>query len=172
MEVAMSSPRITVGKSGKSSASARYAGIDEDPLIRQAIGVLEKRIFIGGAKLSDPASVREYLHLRLAGEPLEVFAVVFLDTQNRVIAFESMFHGTIDGVNVYPRAVLRRAIEHNCAAVILAHNHPSGLSEPSQADKAITSVLRSVLAHVDIRVLDHFIVGEGTPFSFAEAGIL
>src|SRR5690606_9266394 len=107
LEVAMSSSRITVGKSGKSSASARYAGIDEDPLIRQAIGVLEKRIFIGGAKLTDPTSVREYLHLKLAGEPLEVFAVVFLDTQNRVIAFESMFHGTIDGVNVYPRAVLR-----------------------------------------------------------------
>ena len=165
----MSSSRRTVGTS---SATARYAGIHEDPLIREAIGVLEKHMFTRGAKLADPASVREYLRLKLAGEPLEVFAVVFLDASNRVIAFEPMFHGTINGTNVYPRAVLKRAIEHNCAAVIFAHNHPSGMTEPSQADKALTTVLQSVLAHVDVRVLDHFIIGEGTPFSFAEAGML
>lgn len=157
---------------GASSALVRYASIHEDPLIRRAIGVLEERLFKRGAALTSPAAVREYLRLKLAGEPLEVFAVVFLDTRHRVLAFEPMFHGTIDGTSVYPRAVLKRVIEHNCAAVIFAHNHPSGLTEPSHADKAITSRLKSVLELVDVRVLDHFIVGKGTPFSFAETGLL
>ena len=157
---------------GASSALVRYASIHEDPLIRQAIGVLDERLFKHGAELTSPASVREYLWLKLASEALEVFAVVFLDSQHRVIAFEPMFHGTIDGASVYPRAVLKRAIEHNCSAVIFAHNHPSGVTEPSHADKAITTRLKSVLELVDVRVLDHFIVGEGTPFSFAEAGLL
>lgn len=106
---------------GASSALVRYASIHEDPLIRQAIGVLEERLFKHGAELTSPASVREYLWLKLASEALEVFAVVFLDSQHRVIAFEPMFHGTIDGASVYPRAVLKRAIEHNCSAVIFAH---------------------------------------------------
>lgn len=157
---------------GASSALVQYASIQEDPLIQQAIGVLEERLFKHGAELISPASVREYLWLKLASEALEVFAVVFLDSRHRVIAFEPMFHGTIDGASVYPRAVLKRAIEHNCAAVIFAHNHPSGLTDPSHADKAITVRLKSVLELVDVRVLDHFIVGEGKPFSFAEAGLL
>lgn len=155
-----------------SSALVQYASIQEDPLIRQAIGVLEKRIFTREAKLTSPSGVRTYLRLKLASEALEVFAVVFLDTRHRVIAFEPMFHGTIDGASVYPRAVLKRAIEHNCSAVILAHNHPSGLTEPSHSDRMITSRLKSALELVDVRVLDHFIVGEGEPFSFAEAGLL
>ena len=155
-----------------SSKPVRYAKIQDDPLIREAIGVLEKRIFKRGAKLTSPAGVREYLHLKLAGEALEVFAVVFLDARHRVIAYEPMFHGTIDGAAVYPRAVLKRAMEHNCAAVILAHNHPSGETEPSHADRTITSRLKAVLEMVDVRVLDHFVIGEGKPFSFAEAGWL
>lgn len=154
------------------SRSVQYANIEEDPLIRQAIGVLEKRMFKRSTKLTTPAGVRDYLQIKLAGEALEVFAVVFLDARHRVIAYEPMFHGTIDGAAVYPRAVLKRAIEHNCAAVIFAHNHPSGETEPSQADRAITTRLRSVLEVVDIRVLDHFVIGEGKPFSFAEAGFL
>ncbi len=89
---------------GASSALVRYASIHEDPLIRRAIGVLEERLFKRGAALTSPAAVREYLRLKLAGEPLEVFAVVFLDTRHRVLAFEPMFHGTIDGTSVYPRA--------------------------------------------------------------------
>jgi DNA repair protein RadC len=155
-----------------SSKPVRYPKTQDDPLIREAIGVLEKRIFKRGAKLASPAGVREYLHLKLAGEALEVFAVVFLDARHRVIAYEPMFHGTIDGAAVYPRAVLKRAMEHNCAAVILAHNHPSGETEPSHADRTITSRLKAVLEMVDVRVLDHFVIGEGKPFSFAEAGWL
>lgn len=156
----------------RSSTLVQYASVQEDPLIRQAIGVLEKRIFKRDAKLKSPSCVRAYLRLKLASEALEVFAVLFLDTRHRVIAFEPMFHGTIDGASVYPRAVLKRAIEHNCSAVIFAHNHPSGLTEPSHSDKVITNRLKSVLDLVDVRVLDHFIVGEGEPFSFAEAGLL
>lgn len=155
-----------------SSALVQYAEIQEDLLIRQAIGVLEERIFKRDAELTSPDAVRPYLRLKLASEPLEVFAVVFLDAQHRVIAFEPMFHGTIDGANVYPRAVLKRAIEHNCSAVIFAHNHPTGLTRPSNADKALTTRLKSVLEWVDVRVLDHFIIGEGEPYSFAESGLL
>ncbi|MBX3705015.1 MAG: DNA repair protein RadC [Pseudomonadales bacterium] len=155
-----------------SSALAQYASIQDDPLIREAIRALEKRIFKRSAKLSGPDGARDYLRLKLAGEALEVFAVLFLDTKHHVIAYEPMFHGTIDGASVYPRAVLKRAIEHNCSAVIFAHNHPSGATKPSYSDKEITSRLRSVLELVDVRVLDHFIVGKGTPFSFAEAGLL
>jgi len=154
------------------SALVQYTSIQEDPLIRQAIRLLEKRIFKRGAKLTDPTSVQEYLRLKLASEALEVFAVLFLDTTHRVLAFERMFHGTIDGASVYPRAVLKRAIEHNCAAVIFAHNHPSGQTKPSYADREITNRLKSVLEMVDIRVLDHFIVGKGQPYSFAQAGLL
>lgn len=156
----------------RSSALVQYAEIQEDLLIRQAIGVLEERIFKRDAELTSPDAVRPYLRLKLASEPLEVFAVVFLDAQHRVIAFEPMFHGTIDGASVYPRAVLKRAIEHNCSAVIFAHNHPTGLTRPSNADKALTTRLKSVLEWVDVRVLDHFIIGEGEPYSFAEAGLL
>lgn len=155
-----------------SSTLVEYASIQEDPLIRQAIGVLEQRLFKRDTTLKSPAGVREYLHLKLASEPLEVFAVVFLDARHRVIAYEPMFYGTVDGASVYPRAILKRAIEHNCAAVILAHNHPSGVTQPSEADRAITTKLTNILAIVDIRVLDHFVIGEGKPFSFAEAGWL
>jgi DNA repair protein RadC len=164
-----SSKRVT---NDASSKPTQYASAHEDPLIREAIGVLEKRIFKRGAKLTSPAGVREYLQLKLAGEALEVFAVVFLDSRHRVIAYEPMFQGTIDGAAVYPRAILKRAMDHNCAAVILAHNHPSGETEPSHADKAITSRIKAVLEMVDVRVLDHFVIGEGKPFSFAEAGWL
>ena len=149
-----------------------YASIQDEPLIRQAIGVLEERIFKRGEALTSPAAVREYLRLKLAGEAMEVFSVVFLDTRHRVIAYEPMFKGTIDGATVYPRVVVKRAIEYNSAAVILAHNHPSGVTDPSQADQAITTRLKSALELIDVRVLDHFIVGEGVPFSFAEAGLL
>lgn len=155
-----------------SSKPIQYAKIQEDPLIREAIGVLEKRIFKRGAKLTSPEGVREYLQLKLAGEALEVFAVVFLDSRHRVIAYEPMFQGTIDGAAVYPRAILKRAMDHNCAAVILAHNHPSGETEPSHADRTITNRVKAVLEMVDVRILDHFVIGEGKPFSFAEVGWL
>lgn len=120
--------------------------------------------------LRDPAMAADYIALRLRGRPVEVFAVAFLDTRHRLIAFEEMFQGTIDGASVYPREVVRRALEHRAAAVILAHNHPSGVAEPSLADIAITARLRDALALVEVRLLDHFIVGDGRPLSLAARG--
>jgi len=122
--------------------------------------------------LASPADTRAYLAARLKAHPHEVFACLFLDNRHRVIAFEEMFRGTIDGAAVHPREVVRRALAHNAAAVILAHNHPSGVAEPSQADRALTRRLQDALGLVDIRVLDHFVVGDGEVASFAERGLL
>ncbi|OQC17872.1 RadC family protein [Candidatus Skiveiella danica] len=124
--------------------------------------------------LASPAAVRTYLRLMLARLEHEVFVVLFLDAQNRVIASEEMFRGTLTQTSVYPREVVKRTLELNAAAVILAHNHPSGLAEPSRADEALTQTLRASLALIDARVLDHFIVaGNGNSIlSFAERGLL
>lgn len=120
--------------------------------------------------LTDPASSARYLKSRLAAYPYEVFACLFLDNRHRVIAFEELFRGTIDGASVHPREVVRHCLAHNAAAVILAHNHPSGVSEPSAADRAITLRLRDALALIDVRVLDHFVIGDGVPSSLAQRG--
>lgn len=120
--------------------------------------------------LESPQAVRDYLKARLRHEPHEVFACLFMDTRHRVLAFEPLFHGTIDGASVYPRQVVKRALVHNAAAVILSHNHPSGVSEPSQADRLLTERLKEALALIDVRVLDHFIVGDGEPLSMVEYG--
>lgn len=144
----------------------------EDWIIRQAIALLENRVFKAGPALGSPAAVRDYLRLKLVAEPNEIFAVVFLDNQHQVLAFEPLFKGTVDQTSVYPRVVVQRALALNAAALILAHQHPSGITEPSAADRAITERLKSALATVDVRVLDHFIVGKGNPYSFAEAGLL
>lgn len=122
--------------------------------------------------LESPQQVRDYLKARLRHEPHEIFGCLFLDTRHRVLAFEALFHGTIDGASVYPRQVVKRALAHNAAAVILTHNHPSGIAEPSQADRLLTTRLKDVLALVDVRVLDHFIVGDGEPLSMAELGLI
>ncbi|MDH5300934.1 MAG: DNA repair protein RadC [Gammaproteobacteria bacterium] len=122
--------------------------------------------------MSSPAVTQRYLKNRLRDYEHEVFAVLFLDNRHRMIRFEEMFRGTIDGASVHPREVVKRALALNAAAVILAHNHPSGVCEPSQADRAITRRLVQALALVDIRVLDHVVVGEGAGYSFAEAGEL
>lgn len=122
--------------------------------------------------LNSPAEVREYLSARLRDRPYEVFCCLYLDNRNRLINIEELFRGTIDGASVHPREVVRQAIAHNAAAVILAHNHPSGIAEPSQADEAITRRLRNALALVDIRVLDHLVIGDGAIVSFAERGLL
>lgn len=125
-----------------------------------------------GSALTSPREVRQYLRSRLAHLPHEVFACLFLDNQHRVIAFEELFRGTLDSASVYPREVLKRALSHNAAALILTHNHPSGVAEPSQADQILTRRLKEALALVDIRVLDHLVVGDGEPVSFAERGLL
>ncbi|MDR6234526.1 RadC family protein [Pseudomonas oryzihabitans] len=122
--------------------------------------------------LESPQQVRDYLKARLRHEPHEIFGCLFLDTRHRVLAFEALFHGTIDGASVYPRQVVKRALAHNAAAIILTHNHPSGVAEPSQADRLLTTRLKEALGFVDVRVLDHFIVGDGEPLSMAEYGWL
>ena len=122
--------------------------------------------------LTSPALTRQYLRACLRDEGREVFACLFLDSQHRVIVFEPLFYGTIDAASVYPREVLKSALRHNAAAVILAHNHPSGVAEPSQADQRITTKLCEVLAMVDIRVLDHIVVGDEEALSFAERGLI
>ena len=124
-----------------------------------------------GDALSSPADTRQYLSSQLRDYAHEVFAVLFLDQRHRVISFEEMFFGTIDGASVYPREVVKRALAHNAAAVIFSHNHPSGVAEPSQSDLQITRRLKDALGLVDIRVVDHFIVGDEV-VSFAERGLL
>ena len=122
--------------------------------------------------LESPQAVRDYLKARLRHEPHEVFGCLFLDSKNRVIIFEVLFQGSIDSASVYPRQIVKRALFHNAAAVILTHNHPSGVVEPSDADRLLTGKLKHALALVEVRVLDHFIVGEGEPLSMAEHGLL
>ncbi|HYN77909.1 MAG TPA: DNA repair protein RadC [Lamprocystis sp. (in: g-proteobacteria)] len=122
--------------------------------------------------LTSPEATRDYLRLKLYGLPYEVFACLFLDNRHRVIRYEELFQGTIDGASVHPREVVRRVIETNAAAVIFAHNHPSGVAEPSQADLRITQRLKDALALIDVRVLDHLIIGEGPGTSLAERGLL
>lgn len=123
-----------------------------------------------GEALTDPARAGEYFARRLRGLPHEVFAGLFLDNRHRAIAFEELFRGTIDGAEVYPREVLKRCLTHNAAALIVGHNHPSGSSEPSAADRAVTLRLRDALALVEIRLLDHFVIGDGAPCSLAARG--
>ena len=122
--------------------------------------------------LSSPQAVRSYLCLKLGGLSREVFLVLFLDAQNRVLAAEELFSGTLTQTSVYPREVVKRALHHNAAAVILAHNHPSGVAEPSQADQMLTVALKDALRLIDVRVLDHFVIAGNLAVSFAERGLL
>jgi DNA repair protein RadC len=123
-----------------------------------------------GEALTDPPSAGRLFAQRLRPMDHEVFAVMFLDTRHRMLAFEEMFHGTLDGAEVHPRDVARRALGHNAAAVLVGHNHPSGNPEPSAADRAVTARLKQALALVDVRLLDHFVVGDGPPVSMAARG--
>lgn len=123
-----------------------------------------------GESFTHPGLVREFLQIRLRDERHEIFAALFLDSQHRLLVFEPLFHGTIDGAAVYPREVARRALKHNAAAVIVAHNHPSGLAEPSHSDRQVTQRLREALALLDVRLLDHLVVGDGECVSLAERG--
>ncbi len=140
-------------------------------VVQQALALLECEVREVDA-LATPDAVRDYLRLLLADRPHEVFAVMFLDAQNRVIETLEMFRGTLTQTSVYPREVVIEALARNAAAVILTHNHPSGHAEPSRADEALTQTLKSVLALVDVRVLDHFIVTRSAVVSLAERGLL
>jgi len=148
------------------------AAQQEDWIIQQAIALLERRVFKAGPYLDHPAAVRDYLRLKLVAEPNEIFAVVFLDNMHKVLAYEPLFRGTINSTSVYPRVVAQRVLELKAAAVVLSHQHPSGTTKPSNSDRMVTQQLQAALALIDVRVLDHVIVGEGTPFSFAEAGLM
>ena len=141
--------------------------------LQRALTLLEKNAVYRVEVMSSTGRVRDYLRIRLAHLEHEEFHVLWLDSQNRLIASERLFSGTLSSTSVYPREVVKAALKHNAAACILAHNHPSGIPEPSSADLMLTRNLKSALAVVDVRVLDHFIVaGNASPLSFAERGEL
>jgi DNA repair protein RadC len=144
---------------------------EQDSVIRMAFEVLAAR-HQPGTVLSSPQDTRLYLRLQLGKRKAEVFGVLFLDNRHRVLRFEEMLQGTIDGASVHPRVIVQRALEVNAAAVILCHNHPSGVAEPSRADGMLTKCLKDTLALVDIRVLDHFVVSMAEAVSFTERGLI
>tara|TARA_B110000858_G_scaffold197470_1_gene259185 strand:- start:3896 stop:4390 length:495 start_codon:yes stop_codon:yes gene_type:complete len=142
---------------------------NQQATIQEAIGILESRLRTTKAFTSS-ADVKQFCQLQIAHEKDEHFCCMFMDSQHRLIAFERLFSGTVDGASVHPRVVVRRALELNAAAVIFTHNHPSGVPEPSQADISITQRLKNALKLVDIRVLDHIVVGTESTVSIAERG--
>ncbi|MGH9468007.1 MAG: RadC family protein [Terriglobales bacterium] len=153
----------------KGVGEARYAAV-------QAAVELAKRLLLEemrfGSPLTTPRATYRYLHAQLRDRPYEVFCCIYLDNRHRLIAFEELFRGTVDCAQVHPREVLRQALLHNATSVILAHNHPSGALEPSPADDFITRRLRDLLTLMDVRIIDHVIVGNGGCYSFAEHGLL
>ncbi|MBB1631190.1 DNA repair protein RadC [Cupriavidus sp. UME77] len=152
-------------------AHGRYALATAEEILDAARQVIDQKMQ-RGASFSSPAAVREYLRAKLAGLECEVFSVLYLDAQHRLINYVEMFRGTIDSASVHPREVVKEALRLNAAAVILSHNHPSGSSEPSEADQALTLRLKSALALVDVRALDHVIVAGNATTSFAEHGLI
>jgi DNA repair protein RadC len=141
------------------------------PIVTQALELLACEVRHTDA-LASPEAVKDYLRLKLAPKDHEVFAVMFLDAQHRVIEYDEMFRGTLTQTSVYPREVVKAALTHNAAAVILAHNHPSGSTTPSRADELLTQTLKAALALVDVRVLDHMVVTNGEVLSMAERGLM
>lgn len=152
-------------------ASGVYRPASGDEVLRQARVVLSRRVR-RGVVFSSPSLVKEFLTVQLGPLDHEVFCVAFLDAQHRLLAFREMFRGTLSQTSVYPREVVKEALLLNAGAVVLAHNHPSGSVEPSRADEHLTQSLRSALSLVDVRVLDHIIVGGDVTFGFAERGLL
>ena len=144
----------------------------EQRAIAKAVKILEEHAVYRADSLTSPESALNLLRLKLEGQEREVFAVLFLDNRHRVIAYEELFFGTIDGASVYPREVVKAALRNNAAAVVLGHNHPSGYAEPSQADQRITQRLRDALALIDVRTLDHIVIGNNDYVSFAERGLM
>jgi DNA repair protein RadC len=148
------------------------ANAAHDAVIARALRIMESRLQYRDVTLSGPQAVRDYLRLRIANREHEVFVALFLDSQNRLIAAEELFRGTLAQTSVYPREVVKAALKHNAAAVIFAHNHPSGVAEPSRADELLTQALKQALALVDCRTLDHIVVAGEKTTSFAERGLL
>ena len=163
-------PYLRMGHTG-SVAGAQLTG-PESTIVAAALAVLTAHLRSHAVGFDGPQAVRDHLALTLATKPHEVFAVLFLDSQHRLIAFEEMFRGTLTQTSVYPREVVLRALHHQAAAVVLAHNHPSGNASPSTADESLTRTLKNTLALVDVRVLDHFIVAGLNVTSMAELGMV
>ena len=151
-------------------ADGRYRLATGDEIIDAAVAEINRR-FARGTEITSPDKTKEFLRLRLSHLEHEVFAVLWLDNRHRVLAFEELFRGTIDGAAVYAREVVKSALKHNAAACILCHNHPSGVADPSQADRTLTERLKNALAVVEVRTLDHMVVAEEI-YSFAEHGML
>ena len=143
-----------------------------DHIINQALAILESRQRHLGNAFTQPKAAADFLRLKMGEYEREVFAVMLLDNQHRLLDYQELFFGTINAGSVYPREVVKAVLGKNAAAVILAHNHPSGMAEPSDADKAITARLQEVLEVVDVQVLDHFVVGQHDAVSFAERGLI
>ncbi|WP_397453237.1 JAB domain-containing protein [Pseudomonas sp. NA-150] len=152
----------------RNSRRRRSRALTESEVIAKALSILDHRCFKRGEQLYEPSLVSDYLKLRLARNKSEVFGVVFMDTKLRVLKFEVLFHGTIDTCKIYPREVVKRALALNASAVVLTHNHPSGSTDPSPADHDITRCLKQALELIDVTVIDHFIIGKGQPYSFAD----
>lgn len=148
------------------------SNIDEDALIVRALNILSDRISRTGDAFTCPEDARKYCTLQLAEREHEIFACLFLNNRHQLIRYSEIFRGTIDGASVYPREVVKEALKVNAAAVIFVHNHPSGNPEPSEADKRITARLKDALALVDIKTLDHIVVGGVETYSFADRGLI
>ena len=144
----------------------------DDQIIAQALEILSRRMREPGVPFSDPNAVKDFLKIKMSGYEHEVFSVLYLDVKNRLIAYEEMFRGTLTQTSVYPREVAKGALKHNAVSVIFAHNHPSGVAEPSDADLRLTNQLSAALALLDIRTLDHIVVAGTVAHSFAEHGQL
>lgn len=151
-------------------ATGDYRAAERAEILAEAARLLQERF--ERQPLTAPQHVRQYLAAKLDRREEEVFVVLFLDMQHRLIAYEELFTGTIDGTAVYPRIVVKRTLEHNAAAIIVAHSHPSGSAEPSRADELLTNRLKEALALIDVRLLDHIVVGAGETTSFAERGLI
>lgn len=152
--------------------NGRYSVADARTIKERASELYSLSMLNRGEELRSPADTRSMLLNIYKMREAEVFVVIFLDNRHRIIAREDMFHGTIDGASVHPREVVKRALLHNAAAVIFAHNHPSGVAEPSRADQTLTERLKSALSLVDIRVIDHIVIGSDLCVSFAERGLI
>ena len=152
-------------------ANGDYQPASRDAIVAAARQCLDQ-LLVRGESMDSPATVKDFLSLKMGSYDREVFSAVFLDAQNRVIEYRELFSGTLTQTSVYPREVVKTALQLNAAAMIVAHNHPSGAAEPSRADEHLTQVLKSSLALVDVRVLDHIVVAGGSVTSFAERGLL
>ena len=164
--------RLRVSTTARVASSNEVARARDDRTIARALRILERRACDLGPSLGDVATCGAFFRLRLGGEEREHFEAAFLNTRHKLIAVERLFSGTLDGAEVHPRVVVQRALALNAAAVLLAHNHPSGHTEPSAADRALTTRLKSALGLVDVRLLDHFVVTAGEAVSMAARGLM